>query len=396
MEKVIFFVVAFAMFIALLSKILKRKDSMYVYLLFFNIIGIIIRFIEHTNNIELNTITIVATYLISIIIPVIIVLLEFKNIFLPEIFAVSKAKIYLRFRQNDNARKVLIKFIGKHPGSYFSHRLLGEIYEQEGKIEEAIDEFVLAVDINKKDYDSYYEIAFLLNQMEKSEESKKMLEELLEKKPEYYKASDLLGTILYDQELFREAASVYLKAIDYNPDMYELYYGLGMVYTRLNDFQAAKEYYEKAAKLNSLLFHAKVNIAQIMLLQGELEEAEEKFLECMEDKESEPDAYFYLAIIYIIKGDKDRAVSYANIAVELDKKMYKRISRQEIFAPVMNQIRENQNNKHKNTLNRQELKTKKHLEDMFSLINKMTSNGKKIDKNDSKIKQIKDIAQREY
>lgn len=396
MEKVIFFVVAFAMFIALLSKIVKRKDSMYVYLLFFNIIGIVIRFIEHTNNIELNTVTIAVTYLISIIIPVIIVLLEVKKIFLPEIFAVFRAKIYLKFGQNNKARRILIKFIEKHPGSYFSHKLLADIYEQEGKYEEAIDEFVLAVDINKKDYDSYYEIAFLLNQTEKIEESKKMLEELLEKKPEYYKASDLLGTILYSQELFRESVNVYLRAIEYNPDKYELYYGLGMAYTRLNDFQAAKEYYEKAAKLNSLLFHAKINIAQIMLLQGELEDAEEKFLECMEDKESEPDAYFYLAIIYLIKGDKDRAVSYANIAVELDKRMYKRISRQDIFAPVMNQIRENQNRNHKNTLTKQELKTKKHLEDMFALINKMTSNGKKIDKSDSKIKQIKNIAQREY
>lgn len=396
MEKVIFFIVAFAMFVIVLSKLVKRRDAMYIYLLTMNSVGIIIRFIMYTNNLENNIVLLSVTYCISIIVPLIIAILEMKGIFIPEIISVSKAKMYLKLGQNNKARKILIKYIGKNPDSYYTHKLLAEIYEKEGKYEEAIDEYVLAVDNNKKDYDSYYEIAFLLNQIEKPEEAKKMLQELLDKKPEYYKASDLLGSILYDQEQFREAVNVYLKALNYNPDVYELYYGLGMAYTRLNDFQTAKEYYDKAAKLNSLLFHAKINIAQIMLLQGELEDAEEKFLECMEDKDSEPDAYFYLAIIYLLKGDKDRAVSYANIAVELDQKIYKRICRQELFAPIMDQIRNESSKNHKNTLTKQEYKTKKHLEEMFALVSKMTSNGRKIDRNDARIKQIKEMGQREF
>lgn len=396
MEKVMFFIIAFVMLFTVLSKLIKRRDAMYIYLLTMNIIGIVIRFVMYNNKLTNNTALLGVTYFISIIVPLIIALLEVKGIFIPELVVVSKAKIYLKLGHNNKARKALIKYIGKNSNSYYAHKLLADIYEKEGKYEEAIDEYVLAVDNNKKDYDSYYEIAFLLNQIEKPEEAKKMLQELLDKKPEYYKASDLLGSILYDQEQFREAVNVYLKALNYNPDVYELYYGLGMAYTRLNDFQTAKEYYDKAAKLNSLLFHAKINIAQIMLLQGELEDAEEKFLECMEDKDSEPDAYFYLAIIYLLKGDKDRAVSYANIAIELDKKIYKRICRQELFAPVMDQIRNESNKDRKNTLTLQELKTKKHLEDMFALVSKMTSNGRKINKNDSRIKQIREMGQREF
>lgn len=396
MEKVMFFLFAFVMFAALLSKLLKKKDSFYIYLLVLNILGIVIRFILYSNGEEANIGLLAVTYGISIVLPLIIVILEYRGIVLPEIFSITKARIYLKLGKNDLARKMLIKFIEKHPNSYYSHKLLAQIYEMDGNTEAAIDEYVLAVDLNKKDYDSYYEIAVLLNKIEKNDEAKRMLQEILDKKPEYYKASDLLGSILYDQEEFREAANVYLQALNYNPNVYELYYGLGMVYTRLNDFQTAREYYEKAAEINSLLFHAKVNIAQIMLLQGEIEEAEEQFLECMEDKDTEPDAYFYLAIIYMLKGDKDRAVGYANIAIELDKKMYKRVCKQDIFAPVMNQIRKEQRRDHKSKLTKQEFKTRKHLEEMFALISKMTSNGKKIDKSDSRAKKIKDIAQREF
>ena len=62
----------------------------------------------------------------------------------------------------------------------------------------------------------------------------------------------------------------------------------------------------------------------------------------------------------------------------------------------MDQIRNESNKDRKNTLTLQELKTKKHLEDMFALVSKMTSNGRKINKNDSRIKQIREMGQREF
>ncbi|MBR2704304.1 MAG: tetratricopeptide repeat protein [Clostridia bacterium] len=396
MEKVLFFAVAFVMFGVLLSKFLKKKDTLYLYLLIINVLGILIRFVLYSNDVDTSFVLLGITYTMSIIIPLIVVGLEFKKVFLPEIFAVSKAKIFLKLGQNEQARKILIKFIEKHPNSYYSHKLLAEVYEKEGKLEEAIDEYVLAVDNNKKDYDSYYEIAFLLNQIEKQDEAKKMLQELIDKKPEYYKASDLLGLILYDQEQFREAANVYLQALKYNPDIYELYYGLGMVYTRLNDFQTAREYYEKAAQINSDAFHPKMSIAQIMMLQGELEEAEQTFLDCMIDKYSEPDAYFYLSIIYMLKGDRDRAVGYANIAIELDKRMYKRVSRQEIFAPVMKEIRSGKSKIRRNDLTKQEFRTRRHLEEMFALVSKMTNNGRTVDMEDWRAKKVKERAEKDF
>lgn len=396
MEKVMFFGIAFVMFGVLLSKFIKKKDSLYLYLLIINILGILIRFVVYSNSVDAGVVILAITYTMAIILPLIVVALEFKKIFLPEIIAVTKAKLYLKLGQNDKARKLLIKFTERHPNSYYSHKLLGQIYENEGKIEEAIDEYVLAVDYNKKDYDSYYEIAFLLNQIEKQDEAKRMLQELIDRKPDYYKASDLLGLILYDQEQFQEAATVYLQALNYNPNVYELYYGLGMVYTRLNDFQTAKQYYEKAAQINSESYHAKMSIAQIMMLQGELNEAEETFLDCMIDKYSEPDAYFYLSIIYMLKGDKDRAVGYANIAIEIDKRMYKRVCRQEIFAPVMKEIRSGKSKIRKNDLTKQEFRTRRHLEETFALVNKMTSNGRRVDTEDWRAKKVKETAERDF
>ena len=113
MEKVLFFAVAFVMFGVLLSKFLKKKDTLYLYLLIINVLGILIRFVLYSNDVDTSFVLLGITYTMSIIIPLIVVGLEFKKVFLPEIFAVSKAKIFLKLGQNEQARKILIKFIDR-------------------------------------------------------------------------------------------------------------------------------------------------------------------------------------------------------------------------------------------------------------------------------------------
>ena len=93
------------------------------------------------------------------------------------------------------AKNILIKLESKNKSCYLAHKLLAEIYEKEGGMRKAIDEYVKMIDIKKNDYDSYYKIAQLLAELDKKEESAIMLNNLLAKKPDYYEASILLGEI---------------------------------------------------------------------------------------------------------------------------------------------------------------------------------------------------------
>ena len=49
--------------------------------------------------------------------------------------------------------------------------MLAEIYEKEGGMRKAIDEYVQAIDLDKQDYDSYYKVAELLNGLDKKDEA---------------------------------------------------------------------------------------------------------------------------------------------------------------------------------------------------------------------------------
>ena len=150
---------------------------------------------------------------------------------------------------------------------------------------------------DENDYDSYYEIAFLLNELDKKEESIQMLNTLVNKKPDYYKASELLGSLLCEKEMFKEAINVYQNAIQYDPNNYEIYYNLGIAYTRLNDFQKAQEYYKMAAEINAELYLAMYNLGMLSLMFGDIEEAKTYFEKSVDGEFVEAKGYFNLARI---------------------------------------------------------------------------------------------------
>ena len=397
-EQLIFIVIAFALFVYIFLKFIQRNDSNYVSILAIQAIAIAINFIAVIGRINLPFILILMKYIFGIVIPIAVMVLEKNNIPLIQILNVVKAKIYLKLGNNKKAKEQLIKLVGKYPNNYIGHKTLAEIYEQEGGMRKAIDEYVQAIEINKKDYDSYYKVAELLNDLEKPDEASEMLHNLLQKKPEYIKASELLGDILISKEMYKEAVNVYQDALRYNPVSFELNYNLGIAYTMLNDFQNAKVCYERAADINSLSYNSKYSLAEIAMIFKELEEAEKYFMEAIEDDEFSADSYYELSKISLIKGDNERAIQYTKIAIDIDlPKIAKKIKKDPLFIPIIAKIsipfniEDNKTNKSK--LNKKEVKAKEHLEDMFDITRNLsyddiemmgsqTTNGKKKHKED--------------
>lgn len=102
------------------------------------------------------------------------------------------SQVYLWLDKPEKAKKNLINLVKKYEKSYIGHKMLANIYEQEGKLEKAIDEYVITLDIRKNDYNSYYKISLLLHKLNKKEETIDMLTTLLKNKPQMLEASMLL------------------------------------------------------------------------------------------------------------------------------------------------------------------------------------------------------------
>ena len=377
-EKLIFTVLAFVLFILMFLKMIKKNDTNYFSELLLQFIGIVIGFIWIVTEKDMSILVKGIAYLLAVILPILVFILQKRGIDLISMVSILEAKAFFALGNNKAAKSILLKLVEKQRNNYYAHKLLAEIYQKEGGMRRAIDQYVQVIEINKKDYDSYYKIAFLLNELEKPEEASQMLNNLLIKKPDYYKASELLGDILVNQERYKEAVNIYQDALKYNPLSFEINYNLGIVCTMLNDFQNAKEYFEKAAELNSLNHNSKYSLAEIALIYKELEEAEKLFLEALEDPELEADAYYELAKICLIRGEKEKAINYANIAIESNlKKIADKIQKNMMFMPIYSKltipfnldVEFEEEKKEKLTL--KEKKAKEHLEEMFEIIRKI-------------------------
>lgn len=380
-EQIIFTFISFAIFVLMFFRMIKDNDTTYVAILVLEAFGISLNFVEVLFNIKLNMLFLIIKYVLAILLPILIIMLEKKGMSLLEILNLQKAKIAIFLGDNKKAKQALLKILDKNSNSYKAHLMLAQVYENEGGMRKAIDEYVQAIDLNKKDYDSYYKVAKLLNGLEKKEEASQMLYNLLNKKPEMTQASILLGEILIENEKYKEAVNIYQEALKYDQVNYDLYYNLGIAYTMLNDFQNAKTCYEKAAEINSLLYNAKYSLAEIALIYKDLEEAEKRFLEAIEDEELSADAYYELAKIYLIKGDKETAIKYINTAIDANsKKIAEKVKKDPIFIPIIAKISipfnlEEPNLEEKeNKLEEKEVKAKEHLEEMSELTRNLSYN----------------------
>lgn len=380
---IIFSIIALSIFIFTVFRLIKDNNANYILALIPEFIGIIINFICIFFTIEPSIILLVIMYAFSVFIPIIILILEKREINIMEILNISKAKSYEKNGQIDLAKKQLIQNVNKFPNNYLSHQKLAEWYEKNGELEKAEDEYLKVIEIKPKKYENYYKLAIIYNQDKKQEQAIKLLREVLKRKSDYLDASLCLGNILYETEMFKEAINVFAEALKYNPGEYKLYYYMGMTYTRLNDFPNAKEYYKKAATINSTLNAAKLNLGQISLIFKDYDEAEKYFMECIEndDEEIQAEAYYYLAKIKLINNENNLAVHYANIALEIEPNLIEKMEKDIYFASILGKLKTKENKFVKTKLNKEEKNIINYLDNTYGVVQTLIINTKPKEKN---------------
>lgn len=396
LEKMLFNLLAFTLFILMFFKLVRKNDTSYVYLLALQFIGIAINFIELIIGKSFGLFTKLIMYLLSVFLPIFFIWLEHtKKIDFAEVFYTIIEKVSLLMGKEEIAKKYLLQLTEKYPNSCEGHKMLAELYEKTEKYELALEEYEKVYDLNHNYKNIYLKIGKLYGNVGRENEAIKIFSDILKKKPDYYEASIILADILNKKQEYKEAAQVYMNALKYKPADYDLYYNLAMTYTMINDFAKAKECYEKAAQINSLLYHAKYSLGQLNLLYGDLDEAEKYFMECIDAEEVEAGAYYYLARIAMIKGQTDKAKNYANIAIEENPTIYEKMADENIFMPIIDEVNKPKINVEDKKKNKKKLLSKKeilidmHLDNTCKLVGKLNNNDIKMIENVKKTKEQK-------
>ena len=196
-EKILFSLVALLLFLYIfVFKLIKKNDTTYLVILGIQAIGILLNFIKIIFNIFTGMVSKFIIYFLCLIFPIAVLVLEAKGINFSELIYVSTSRILLLTGKRKKAKEILMKLVSKYDKSYMGHKMLAEIYEKEGGMRKAIDEYVKVLDVRGNDYKSYFKISKLLKDLKKDKEAIEMLTILIKKKPELYEANKMLRRLI--------------------------------------------------------------------------------------------------------------------------------------------------------------------------------------------------------
>jgi len=131
-EKFIFNILAFSLFIIIFSKLIRKNDTNYVVILVIEAIGIAINFLELLiGGIFATVISKILMYIMAIILPTIVILIEYSGNNFSEIISILEAKFLILIGDKKAAKTILINMMEKYTDTYKGHILLAQIYEKD-------------------------------------------------------------------------------------------------------------------------------------------------------------------------------------------------------------------------------------------------------------------------
>lgn len=138
----------------------------------------------------------------------------------------------------------------KMPNSYRVHHLLGRMYGDEGKIEEAIKHYKVALELRPYSINDLLELGSIYDSSGQFEKGIKQFEVALKFKPSDPMFYYYLGNFYNEEGRFGEAVQQYQAALKLDQEFIEARYNLGLVYLRKGLKDAAKAEFEMVLKLN--------------------------------------------------------------------------------------------------------------------------------------------------
>jgi len=198
------------------------------------------------------------------------------------ILSVLSVCTYLQLRHWRDSKAVFTHAVNVTSGNRVMHYDLGFLYQSEGRLDEAIEQYHLA----------------------------------LQAYPYYIEAHNNLGIVLQSQGRVDQAVSHYKQALDIEPDSANVHYNLGRALAAQGKSDEAIKHYHRAVQLRKNYVEALYSLAKELKSEGRLDEAVVYYRRCVQAKPDFAKAHFNLANTLSSLGRLDEAIEHYSLAVE--------------------------------------------------------------------------------
>ncbi|HUT65962.1 MAG TPA: tetratricopeptide repeat protein [Spirochaetota bacterium] len=193
-------------------------------------------------------------------------------------------------------------------------RRLAEEYFKLGQIDESQKEYILLSKLEPGNYENYYEIARLFEQRNYTDSALANYKKTVTINPKHVESHVRLGRIYLKKQLVNEAKQVFLTALKYDPLNSMSHYHLGRIARTSGDPSAALTHFEKALKDPDLKQRALLERANIFVIKGERQRAVNELQRALRVGEKDIPAviasHYLLARCYELDKDLLQAVEH--------------------------------------------------------------------------------------
>ncbi|MCD6193100.1 MAG: sulfatase-like hydrolase/transferase [Candidatus Aminicenantes bacterium] len=206
----------------------------------------------------------------------------------------------------DRAIRLIKEIIRDDPEVIDAYFTLGNLYFKHQDFDRALEQFFIVLDKNPRDAFTIINIANCYIMKGEFERGEEFLKNKLKTIPPDSQVYLILGNIEFALKKYTEAEQAYRECLRLNPSSASAYTALGGIYVIQNKLNQAEESLCQAARLNSRLRNLHYNLAQLYEKKGELARAIEEYKLELENIPHNFRASFNLARLYrLLKNDRE-------------------------------------------------------------------------------------------
>jgi type IV pilus biogenesis/stability protein PilW len=151
----------------------------------------------------------------------------------------------------------------------------GSVYMQQGRYDDALERFLEAQRLQPKNATVYNMAGLCYLKLTQYDLALTFFDRALSLVPSFTDARNNRGATYLALEQYRMAEVDFVAVLADNtyPHRWQVYYNLGMTYLEQNELIAAEENFRRAARAPQPVFNAFLRLAEILQLQGKIDEA---------------------------------------------------------------------------------------------------------------------------
>ena len=180
-----------------------------------------------------------------------------------------------------NNKTIYLATARDSPQSPRAHYNLGNIYLNEGRLDDAVREFKASIRIKDWDPKSHSNLGKALIGLNRIPEAVREYEIAAGLEPDQAQGLVKLGAVYGMAGRLDEAVVVLLKSIAFDPGQPDAYNNLGSVYTRRERYAEAEQVYRAAIRINPTMVEAIFNLGVVYYYQGRYDEAQKQMEEAL-------------------------------------------------------------------------------------------------------------------